>query len=46
MMQVFFGGGYPKFHVLPRLVRWGNNLSVFWLRKELVIAWGRGYRRQ
>ncbi len=31
-----FAGGTPKFRVLPRFVRWGANLSVFWLGTELV----------
>lgn len=36
-MRVIMGGGYPKMHWLPRLVRWGNRLSLFWLRKEWVF---------
>lgn len=35
--RLVFGGGHPKFKRLPRVVKWGNNLSLFWLGVELVF---------
>lgn len=34
---LFFAGGFPKFKLIPNLVRWGRYLSIFWLGTELVI---------
>lgn len=34
--RLFFGGGYPRFGVRPRVVTWGANTSVYWLGTELV----------
>jgi hypothetical protein len=31
-----FGGGYPKFRLIPSFTKWGNNISLFWLGVELV----------
>ena len=46
--RLFFAGGHPRFHLLPRWLRWGPNLSLFWLDAELVLRFGRlddPYRR-
>lgn len=34
--RLCFGGGYPKWHTLPKAVRWGHALSIFWLDLEIV----------
>ncbi len=34
--RLVFGGGYPRFRFLPKIIRWGRNLSLFWLGTELV----------
>lgn len=34
--RLVFGGGYPKFRWMPKLVKWGPNVSLFWLGAELV----------
>ena len=36
-MKIVMGGGCPKFRKIPRLVRWGSNVSIFWLGYELVF---------
>lgn len=36
-MKIVMGGGKPIFRYLPRVVRWGPCLSIFWLGKELVF---------
>jgi hypothetical protein len=35
--HIFFAGGYPIFKIIPKLVTWGNILSIFWLGTELCI---------
>jgi hypothetical protein len=32
-----FAGGYPKFHALPRVFKWGATISLFWLDTELCL---------
>jgi hypothetical protein len=34
--RLSIAGGYPKFSIVPKVVRWGTNVSVFWLGTELV----------
>ena len=34
--RLLFSGGYPKFRWTPKVVRWGKNISLFWLGTELV----------
>lgn len=34
--RLVFAGGYPKFRLFPRFVRWGKNISLYWLGTELV----------
>lgn len=34
--RLVFAGGYPKFRWTPRFVRWGQNVSLYWLGTELV----------
>jgi hypothetical protein len=36
--RVFFAGGYPKYLIIPRFIRWGKYISVFWLGTELCIS--------
>jgi hypothetical protein len=35
--RLVFAGGYPLFRWLPRFLRWGPNISIFWLGTELVF---------
>ena len=35
--RIFFAGGYPKFYIIPKFVKWYPYLSIFWLGTELVI---------
>jgi hypothetical protein len=35
--RIMFGAGDPTFHIVPEIVDWGANRSVFWLGMELVI---------
>lgn len=32
-----FAGGYPTFHYLPRFVKWGKTISIYWLDTELCV---------
>ena len=34
--KLVFGGGHPIFRIIPRLYKWGQNISVYWLDTELV----------
>lgn len=34
--KIVFAGGYPKFRVIPKVVTWGGNVSIFWFGTELV----------
>lgn len=34
--HLVFAGGDPIFRWTPRIARWGNNVSLFWLGTELV----------
>jgi hypothetical protein len=36
--RVMFGAGDPTIQILPQIVDWGDNRSVFWLGMELVIV--------
>ena len=36
--RLVFAGGYPKYHILPAVIKWGKCLSVFWLDTELVFV--------
>lgn len=38
--KVFFAGGEPRFFLRPRFLRWGPNLSIWWLGTELVVRIG------
>jgi hypothetical protein len=35
-MKFVLAKGQPIFRFIPRVVRWGPNISFFWLGKELV----------
>ena len=35
--KLFFAGGYPKFRWLPKTLKWGKNISLYWLGTELVF---------
>ena len=35
---ICFGGGAPKFRLIPRWARWGPYLSMFWLGTEIVFG--------
>lgn len=35
--RIMFGAGDPTLQLLPEIVDWGQNRSVFWLGMELVI---------
>ncbi len=35
-MRIVKGGGYPIFRWTPRIVRWGDRISLFWFGVELV----------
>ncbi len=37
--RLFFAGGYPKYHVIPKLVKWGKYISLYWLDIELVYKY-------
>ncbi len=39
--RIVFGGGYPLFRLFPRIVRWGTNVSIYWLGTELVFLGAR-----
>ena len=34
--RLCFGGGFPKYHRIPKFIKWGSNVSMFWLDFELV----------
>ena len=34
--RLVFAGGDPLFRWLPKVVKWGTNVSLFWLGTELV----------
>gem|GEM_PF-4426151 len=34
--RLVFAGGYPIFRLWPRVVRWGDCISLYWLGTELV----------
>jgi hypothetical protein len=38
--RVMFGAGDPTMHLVPEVIAWGANRSVFWLGMELVILEG------
>ena len=35
--RLVFAGGYPLFRLLPVVIKWGPNVSLFWLGTELVL---------
>lgn len=35
--KIFFAGGYPKFRWIPKFIKWGDILSIYWLGTELCI---------
>ena len=34
--RLVFAGGDPLFRGLPKIVKWGPNISLYWLGTELV----------
>ncbi len=34
--KLVFAGGYPLYRLLPKIVTWGSNVSIYWLGTELV----------
>ena len=34
--RLVFAGGDPLFRWLPKIVKWGPNISLYWLGTELV----------
>jgi hypothetical protein len=38
--RLVFGGGHPKMRLTPRIVKWGANVSIFWLGTELIWIGG------
>lgn len=34
--KLVFAGGHPLFRLLPKIVTWGPNVSIYWLGTELV----------
>ena len=34
--RLVFAGGHPLFRWLPKVVKWGPNISLYWLGTELV----------
>lgn len=39
-LRFFKAGGKPLFCCVPKFVKWGKNVSMFWLGYEFVVAWG------
>lgn len=35
--RLVFAGGHPLFRWIPKMVKWGPNLSLYWLGTELVL---------
>lgn len=34
--KLIFAGGEPKFRWFPKFIKWGTNISLYWLGTELV----------
>ena len=36
--KIFFGGGYPKYYLFPRIIKAGGWYLIYWLGTELIIS--------